>query len=148
MKVVLRSDVVGVGKRGDMVNVADGFARNSLIPNGKAIIATAGISEQASSMRRSRDLRDSKDREAAQFIASKLVPMVITISAKAGKEGKLFGSVTPADIVAAVEEQSGAVIDRHDLAAHEPIKELGDHAVGVRLHTEVMFELRLEVVAE
>jgi large subunit ribosomal protein L9 len=147
MKVVLRSDVAGVGKRGDMVSVADGFARNSLIPNGKAIMATDGIAEQAASMRRARDLRDSKDRESAQTVASKLVPMVFTIAAKAGKEGKLFGSVTPADIVAAVEAQSGAVIDRHSLAAHEPIKELGEHQVGVRLHPEVVFEIRLEVVS-
>ncbi len=146
MKVVLRSDVAGVGKRGDMVSVADGFARNSLIPTGKAIMATDGIAEQAASMRRARDLRDSKDRESAQTVASKLVPMVITIAAKAGKEGKLFGSVTPADIVAAVEAQSGAVIDRHSLAAHDPIKELGEHQVGVRLHPEVVFEIRLEVV--
>jgi large subunit ribosomal protein L9 len=146
MRVVLRSDVAGVGKRGDIVAVADGFARNSLIPNGRAIIASEGIAEQAASMRRSRDLRDAKDRESAQTIASKLVPMVISITAKAGKEGKLFGSVTPADIVAAVEAQSGAVIDRHTLAAHEPIKEIGEHAVGVRLHPEVTFELRLEVV--
>lgn len=146
MKVVLRSDVAGIGKRGDIVSVADGFARNNLIPGGKALAATDGIAQQAAAMRRSRDLRDAKDRDAAQTIAQRVVPMVITISAKAGREGKLFGSVTPADIVAAVEEQAGAVIDRHSLLAHEPIKELGEHEVGVRLHGDVEFRLRLEVV--
>jgi len=147
MKVVLRSDVAGVGKRGDMVNVADGYARNNLIPSGHAIVATAGITEQAAKMRQARDLRDAKDRDAAETIAQRLVPMVITISAKSGREGKLFGSVTPADIVAAVESQAGAVIDRHALLPHEPIKELGEHHVGVRLHHDVTFQLRLEVVS-
>jgi large subunit ribosomal protein L9 len=146
MKVVLRTDVNGVGKRGDIVTVADGFARNSLIPSGKAIAATEGIAVQASQMRRARDLRDAKDRDAAVAIASRVVPMVITIAAKAGPEGRLFGSVTPLDIVAAVEEQAGAVIERHSLLPHEPIKELGEHQVGVRLHHDVTFELRLEVV--
>lgn len=147
MKVVLRSDVSGVGKRGDIVTVSDGFARNSLIPSGRAIVATDGIAQQAGAMRRARDLRDAKDRDAAETIAQRVVPMVITIPAKAGREGRLFGSVTPADIVAAVEEQSGAVIDRHALLSHEPIKELGEHAVGVRLHSEVEFQIRLEVVS-
>ncbi len=148
MKVVLRRDLAGVGKRGDIVSVADGYARNSLIPAGNAIAASDGIADQAAKMRRSRDLRDAKDRDAAETIAQRLVPMVITIAAKSGREGKLFGSVTAADIVAAVERQSGAVIDRHSLLAHEPIKEIGDHRVGVRLHHDVTFELRLEVVAE
>lgn len=147
MKVVLRSDVAGVGKRGDMVTVADGFARNNLIPSGRAIMATAGISAQAAKMRVARDLRDAKDRDAAETVAQRLVPMVITIAAKAGREGKLFGSVTPADIVAAVEDQSGAVLDRHVFLAHDPIKELGEHYVGVRLHHDVVFQLHLEVVS-
>jgi large subunit ribosomal protein L9 len=146
VKVVLRSDVAGVGKRGDIVNVADGFARNNLIPSGNAIAATNGIADQAAKMRRSRDLRDAKDRDSAETVASRLVPMVFTISAKAGREGKLFGSVTPTDIVAAVEAQSGAVVDRHALLTHEPIKELGEHQVGVRLHHDVVFQLHLEVV--
>lgn len=146
MKVVLRSDVAGVGKRGDIVSVADGFARNNLIPSGYAIAATDGIADQAAKMRRSRDLRDARDRDSAETVATRLVPMVITIPAKAGREGKLFGSVTPNDIVAAVEEQSGAVIDRHTLLAHEPIKELGEHEVGVRLHHDVVFQLHVEVV--
>ena len=148
MKVVLRDDVAGVGKRGDIVNVADGYARNNLIPSGNAIAAAGGIADQAAKMRRARDLRDAKDRDSAETIAQRLVPMVITIAAKSGREGKLFGSVTTADIVAAVERQSGAVIDRHALLAHEPIKEIGEHQVGVRLHHEVTFELRLEVVSE
>jgi large subunit ribosomal protein L9 len=97
-------------------------------------------------MRRSRDLRDFKDREAAESIAQRLVPMVITIKARAGREGRLFGSITGTDIVEAVEEQAGVVIDRHKLQSHDAIKTTGTHEVRVRLHTDVEFQLALEVV--
>ena len=94
MKVILRSDLDGLGKRGDIVDVADGHARNFLFPKGHAIAATEGAVDQAGRMRKARDLRDSSARDAATAIASKLVPMIIKVSAKAGPEGKLFGSVT------------------------------------------------------
>jgi len=146
MKLVLRADVAGIGKRGDIVDVADGHARNFLVPTGKAIFATDGVAGQAASMRRSRDLRDARDREGAEAIAQKLVPMVITIPARAGREGRLFGSVTPADVVDAVHEQAGLVIDRHKFLDHEPLKTLGTHEIGVRLHSDVEFRLTVEVV--
>src|SRR4029453_9660435 len=107
MKVILRSDVDAVGKKGDIVDVADGFARNYLVPKGFAMKATPGSVQQASSMRRARDLRDAKDRDAAAEIASRLVPQTITVTAKAGVEGRLFGSITSADVVAAVASQTG-----------------------------------------
>ena len=147
MKVVLRSDVDQIGKRGDIVDVADGFARNYLIPGGQAIAATPGILGQADSMRRKRDLSDAKDREAAEAVARTLVPAVIKIKAKAGNEGKLFGSVTPADIVAAVQEQTGIELDRRKLAHHEPIKTVGTHEIPVQLHSDVKFQITLEVGA-
>src|SRR5262245_47852801 len=112
MKIILRADVDSVGKKGDIVDVADGFARNYLVPRGLAMKATPGSVQQAASMRRSRDLRDAKDRDAATEIASRLVPQTITVVAKAGTEGRLFGSVTSADVVAAVAEQTGIEIDR------------------------------------
>ena len=102
MKVILRSDLDRVGKRGDIIDVADGFGRNYLLPRGLAFLASDGAVDQAAKMRRARDLRDASDREAAQTIASTLVPKVITITAKAGSEGRLFGSVTAADVAAAV----------------------------------------------
>ena len=102
MKVILRSDLDRVGKRGDIIDVADGYGRNYLLPRGLAFMASDGAVEQAAKMRRARDLRDASDREAAQTIASTLVPKVITITAKAGSEGRLFGSVTAADVAAAV----------------------------------------------
>ncbi len=147
MKVVLRADVETVGKRGDIVEVSDGFARNNLVPTGRAIVASDGIATQAAAMRRSRDLKDAQDREAAETIAQRLVPLAITIPARAGREGKLFGSVTPGEIIDAVEAQSGVVLDRHRLLSHEPIKTLGVHEVAVRLHPEVEFPLHVEVVA-
>lgn len=147
MKIVLRSDVAGIGKRGDIVEVADGHARNYLVPTGRAIAATPGVTDQAASMRRGRDLRDARDREGAEAVAQKLVPMVITVAARAGREGRLFGSVTPSDVVDAVRTQASLEIDRHKFLDHEPLKTLGTHEIGVRLHPEVEFRLTVEVVA-
>ena len=145
MKVVLRADVDAVGKKGDILEVADGFARNYLIPKGKAIVATDGVVSQAAAMRRSRDLRDAKDRESAEVVARTLVPAVIRIPAKAGAEGKLFGSVTAADIAGAVQAQTGVDLDRRKLHLDEPIKTLGTHQVVVKLHNDVEFPVTLEV---
>lgn len=146
MKLVLRQDIPGVGKRGDIVEVADGFARNYLIPTGRAIVATDGITAQATAMRRSRDVKDARDREGAETVAQRLVPLTITIPARAGREGQLFGSVTPNDIVEAVEHQAGVLLDRRRMLGYEPIKTVGTHEVRVRLHPEVEFALSVEVV--
>ena len=145
MKVVLRSDVDSVGKKGDILEVADGFARNYLIPKGKAIVATDGVVAQAAAMRRSRDLRDAKDRESSEVVARTLVPAVIRIPAKAGAEGKLFGSVTAAEIATAVATQTGVELDRRKLHLDEPIKTLGTHQVAVKLHADVEFPVTIEV---
>ena len=146
MKVLLRSDVDGVGKRGDIIDVAGGFARNHLLPAGKAIVASDGVATQASAMRRSRDLKDARDREGSETVAKTLVGNTVTITARAANE-KLFGSVSAADIVRHVEEQTGAVIDRHDLVLDEPIKTTGEHNVRVELVGGVVFELTVNVVA-
>jgi large subunit ribosomal protein L9 len=147
VKVILRSDVTDVGKKGDIVEVADGFARNYLVPKGFALKATNGNIEQAASMRRSRDIRDAKDRGAAEEVAQKLVPKVITVKAKAGAEGKLFGSVTSADVATAVLGQTGIELDRRKLHLDEPIKSLGTHQVATRLHSDVEFAITVEVVS-
>jgi large subunit ribosomal protein L9 len=147
MKLILRNDMQGLGKRGDIVDVADGYARNYLLPKGAAIMATPGAVEQAARMRRARDLRDASDREAATTVASALVPKVIEVSAKAGTEGRLFGSVTAADIAEAIEAQTSIVIDRRQLEVEEQIKTLGQHVVRANLHAEVSFPVTIEVVA-
>jgi large subunit ribosomal protein L9 len=145
MKVVLRSDVDGLGKRGDIVDVADGHARNFLLPKGHAIKASAGAVEQASRMRTARDQRDATARESATAVASALVPKVITVTAKAGSEGKLFGSVTAADIVEAVKAQTDIDLDRKQIEI-DSIKTVGQHTVTASLHHDVSFPITLDVV--
>ena len=147
MKVILRSDVDGVGKRGDVLDVADGYGRNFLLPRGLAMKATGGAADQAASMRRARDVRDASDRAAAQEIATKLVPTRITLTARAGAEGKLFGSVTTTDIVEAVQAQTGIELDRRKLHIDEAIREVGTHRVTAKLHADVEFPITVEVVA-
>jgi large subunit ribosomal protein L9 len=148
MRVVLRSDLDNVGKRGDIVDVSDGYARNFLLPKGHAIIATPGVQNQANAMRRSRDLKDAKDREAAETVARTLVPMVIRIPARAGSgdQAKLFGSITTSDIAEAVADQAKITLDRRRLHLDEPIKTLGTHEVPVKLHSDVEFRVTVEVV--
>ena len=147
MKVILRADVDTVGKKGDIVEVASGFGRNNLLPKGLAIKADAGAVQQAAAMRRSRDLKDAKDRGAAEEIAKRLVPTVINVKAKAGAEGRLFGSVTSADIVEAVQSQTGIELDRRRLQLDEPIKSTGTHTVPAKLHADVEFPITVEVAA-
>jgi large subunit ribosomal protein L9 len=147
VKIVMRSDVAQVGKKGDIVDVADGYARNYLVPKGLAFPATSGVASQAASMRRSRDVRDANDRSAAEEVARTLVPRVVTITARAGSEGKLFGSVTTTDIADAVTAQTGIVLDRRQLHLDEPIKAIGQHLVPAKLHAEVEFPITIEVVA-
>src|SRR5579872_5854844 len=148
MKVVLRTDLEKVGKRGDIVDVADGFARNFLLPKGHAMLASSGVAAQANAMRRARDLKDAKDREAAEVVARKLVPMVIRIPARAGSgdQAKLFGSITAHDIADAVADQAKVTIDRRKLHLEEPIKSLGTHEVPVKLHSDVEFRITVDVV--
>jgi large subunit ribosomal protein L9 len=147
-RVILRADVPELGKRGDILDVADGFARNYLVPKGMAMNASPGAQAQASAMRRARDLRDAQDRSAAEDVATTLVSKVVTITAKAGSEGKLFGSVTASDIADAVEAQTGVGLDRRKLELDEPVKTLGTHVVSVKLHADVEFPVTVEVVAE
>lgn len=146
MQVILRSDVSGLGLRGDIVDVADGHARNFLLPKGHAIKATAGAIDQAARMRSSRDAKDHESREAATAVASTLVPKVITITAKASPEGKLFGSVSAADVAVAVQEQTDIEIDRKNIDV-DNVKTTGQHSATASLHSDVSFPITIEVVA-
>ena len=125
MRIVLRDDVDNLGKKGDLVDVADGYARNYLVPRGLALKASAGSQKQADAMRRNREARERRDRESAQALAAQFEGRTISIKARAGGEGRLFGSVTSADIAEAVQKQTGAEIDRRKLDLDEPLKELG-----------------------
>lgn len=147
MKIILRQDVTDLGKRGDIIEVSPGYARNFLLPKGFAMKSTPGAEAQAKVMRRVRDLRHAQDRAAAEEVATSLVPKIITIEARAGSEGKLFGSVTAADIAEAIDAQAGVKLDRKQLRLEEPLKALGTHAVPAKLHADVEFPVTIEVVA-
>lgn len=146
MRVVLRHDVEGVGRRGDIVDVARGFARNFLLPGGRAIAATDGMEQQAAAMRRARDQRQSRDREAAMAKAQVLAGVTLRISARAGGKGKLFGSVTANDVAAAAHEQKGVALDRHQVGLDEPIKAIGTHEVPILLFEDIGTAVMIEVV--
>jgi large subunit ribosomal protein L9 len=146
MRVILRADHQVLGKRGDIVEVADGHARNFLLPHGLALVASEGAVNQAGSMRRARDLRDAADREGAQAIAKVLVAKVITIPAKAGTGDRLYGSVTASDVAAAVQAQANIELDRRKLIMPEAIKTLGEYSVTAKLHSDVEFPFTISVV--
>ena len=148
MKVVLREDVESLGNKGDLLDVADGYARNFLVPRGLAIVATKGVVAQAAAMRRNREVRDVRDREAARELADRLAAAPVQVKARAGEGGKLFGSVTTADIVAALAALTGVEVDRRKVTLTEPLKALGPAEVPVQLHPEVTVNLVVEVVAE
>jgi len=147
MKVVLRTDVDGVGRRGDIVEVSGGFARNFLFPAGQAIVATEGVTGQAAAMRRGRDLREAKDRETAEAQVSILAGTVLRLEARAGSAGKLFGSVGAADVAEAVKGQKGVEIDRHHVVLDEPIKAVGTYEVPVQILGDIGTTVTVEVVA-
>lgn len=147
MQVILREDIEKLGKIGDLVKVADGYARNYLVPTKKAIEATpknVHAMEHAKKMVADR-LRKLKKQAVAD--ADNIKTLAVTIKAKAGEEGKLFGSVTTMDIAEAAKAQ-GVVIDKRKIALEEPIKRLGDYTVTVKLHADITAEFKVSVIAE
>lgn len=147
MKVLLRSDVAGVGRRGDIITVASGHARNYLLPKGLAIEATQGAVSQAEVMRRSRDQREVAERTEAQTIGATLSQQSFVISAKAGKEGRLFGSVSSGDIAEAILQQANITIDRKKIGITTPIRTVGEHTASVDLVADIEVVIKLSVVA-
>ena len=148
MEVILREHIDNLGRRGDLVKVADGYARNYLVPRGLAMKATRGVVAQSESMRRSRDAKETRDREASQALAAQLGGQTIEVKARAGEGGKLFGSITASDVADAVLTQTGIELDRRKVVLDEPIRELGDAQVQVRLPAEVVVAVAVLVVAE
>lgn len=134
MQVLLRSDVAGVGRRGDIVNVSSGHARNFLLPNGLAVVATDGTVRQSDSMKKARQQREAADRETATNLIADLAKRQITVTAKAGNEGRLFGSVSAADVASAIAAQTGATVDRKAIVLGEPIRAVGEHQVTIDMH--------------
>src|SRR3954468_20789915 len=147
MKVVLRDDVASLGQKGDLVEVKPGYARNYLVPRGLAIVANRGVVAQSEAMKRNRVARDRREREAALELAGKLEGRALTITARAGEGGKLFGSVGTADVASAVHEQLGVEIERRAIGGiDEPWKELGTFEVTIRLHADVVPTVTVNVV--
>ena len=147
MKVILRSNVEGVGYTGDVVEVANGYAQNFLMPKGLAMRATDGAVSQAAAMKRSRDLQDLKQREVAEEAAQRLESVSISIEARVGQDDQLYGSVTTSDIAEAVQAQTGIELDRRNMSLEEPIRQVGTHQVEMRLHPEVRAQLTIEVAS-
>lgn len=148
MRIVLRGDVEGLGRKGDVVDVADGYARNYLVPKGLALRSTAGGEREAADMARSREIKDAKDLTTAQELATRFNGVVLTIPARAGEGGKLFGSVSSSDVADAAKAQANAEVDRRVIELEEAIKTIGTHRVPVRPHPDVLFEMTVEVIPE
>ncbi len=146
MKLILIQEVPGLGAPGDVVEVKDGYGRNFLVPQGYAIAWTKGGEKQTLSIRQARDSREFRDRDSANDVRARLEAQPVQLSARAGQGGRLFGAITPADVVAAVVASGGPEVDRRRIEVRQPIKTLGEHRVVVRLHPEVAATVTLEVV--
>ena len=147
MKVILSNDVEKLGRKGDVVTVADGYARNFLIPKGFAMLASKGALKQAEVMQRARAERAEKEKAEAASRVATLAASPVYISARAGEEGRLFGSVTKADVARAIQDQLEQDIDRHLIRLDEPIRSLGTHQVEIHLHEDVNAMVTVEVIA-
>jgi large subunit ribosomal protein L9 len=147
IEVILREDIKSLGQAGEMVRVKPGYARNYLLPQGLAYEATEGNKKRIAAETRVRAMKNQAERAEAERLASTLSGVNLTLTGKAGEEGKLFGSITSQDIADALGRQ-GYTIDRRRIELEHPIKSIGEHAVAVRLHPEVQAELRVSVAAE
>ena len=147
MKLILTQDVSGLGAPGDVVEVAPGYGRNYLVPQGLAILATRGAEKQIATIRRAREVREVRDLGHAKEIQSQLAGLSVRLPARSGDGGRLFGSVTSADVAAAVQKAGGPKLDRRLITLAAPIKALGNHTVTVKVHPEVEATVTLEVVA-
>ena len=147
MDVILRHAVENLGKPGDVVKVKNGYARNYLLPHNLAYEATPGNLKRIQQERARLEAAEGQRRDAAQEVATKLEQVSLTFSARVGEEGKLFGSVTAADITQQLEQQ-GFHIEKRQIDLHEPIKSLGVYRVPVRLHADVKPEIRVWVIKQ
>jgi large subunit ribosomal protein L9 len=147
MKLILTTEVSGLGAPGDVVQVKDGYGRNFLIPRGFAIRWTRGAESQIASIKKARQTREIRDLGTAQEVAAQLKALKVTLKTRAGDAGRLFGSVTTSDIAEAVKAAGGPELDRRRIEIGNAIKSLGSHKVSVKLHPEVAATVDVEVVA-
>ncbi len=147
MKLILTADVPNLGAPGDLVEVKDGYGRNYLVPQGLAISATRGAEKQVANIRRARDARTVRDMAHANEIKQALQGLSVSLVAHAGDAGKLFGSVTSADVAAAITKAGGPKLDKRSIVITSPIKAVGTHAVQVKIHGDVDAKISVAVVA-
>ena len=148
MKIILQREVDKLGVPGDVVEVADGYARNFLVPKGLAMPASKGAVRHAERLRRAHDERVGKAVAEAREVAGKLSDTTVRLTARAGEEGRLFGSITAGDVAEELQRVSGVPIDRKRVNLVDPIRSLGTHEVTIHLHAEVNATVTVEVVAE
>ncbi|MER7758420.1 50S ribosomal protein L9 [Streptomyces sp. NPDC097619] len=147
MKIILTHEVSGLGGAGDVVDVKDGYARNYLVPRGFAIRWTKGGEKDVAQIRRARKIHEIATIEQANEFKAKLESTKVRLATRSGDAGRLFGSVTPADIASAIEASGGPKVDKRRVELAAPIKTLGSYQVSVRLHAEVAANVAVEVVA-
>jgi large subunit ribosomal protein L9 len=148
MKVILQKTVERLGDPGDVADVADGYARNFLIPRGLAVRAEKGAVRHAESLKRAHQTRTKAQKGEFEAIAARIIQTPVVVTARAGEEGKLFGSVTAADIAEALSAETGIAVDRRDIHLDEPIRSVGTHEVTVHLHPEVDPVITIDVRAQ
>ncbi len=146
MKVILKQDVANLGDAGDIVDVADGYGNNYLVPRNLAMRATKGAVADAEAMRQARVKREARNKDEAEEVKQRIEAKVVSISAKAGEDGTLYGSIGNSAVAQAATEQLGVQLDRRRIPMEKPFKQLGSHEVVVRIHPEVTATLRVEVV--
>jgi large subunit ribosomal protein L9 len=148
MKLILTAAVDKLGVAGDVVEVKDGYGRNFLVPRGFAIRWTRGGEKQISGIQRSRDAREIRGLDHAAEVRTELEGLTIELPVRAGDTGKLFGAVTPSDVALAVKRAGGPSVDKRAVQIGKPIKTVGSHTVGVKLHDAVTAHVQLSVVAQ
>ncbi len=146
MRLILTADVADLGNRGDVVDVAEGYARNYLLPRKKAMKASESALQRAEAVRETRLAEERKAKEEAEAIASQLIGSRVVIAAPAGDEGQLYGSVTVVDVAEGIKRFTGIELDRGSIELAEPVKAIGLHEINVRLHADVQFPLTLDVI--
>ena len=147
MKLILTSEVRGLGAPGDLVEVKDGYGRNYLVPQGLAMRATRGAEKQVATIKRAREVREVRDLGHARDIKAQLESLTVTLPSRAGAGGRLFGSVTAGDVARAVQTSGGPALDKRRIELAGPIKTVGSHKVTVRIHPEVSVTISLEVTS-
>ena len=146
MKLILTAPVAHLGVPGEVVEVRDGYGRNYLLPKGHAIAWTRGAEKQIEGIKRARDAREIRGVEHANQVRDQLEKLAVKVGARAaGESGKLFGAVTAADVVAAVKQAGGPAVDKRSIVIGKPIKTVGDHTVGVKLHDAVTAHITVAV---